>query len=153
MTILRMLLFIFFLFCFVFLYARRLEYSALYFPIKEIEYTPGDLGLEYEEIFFYAEDNVQLHGWFVPAKESHITVLFCHGNGGNIGHRLDKIKFFNELGVNVFIFDYRGYGKSQGMPSELGLYKDAEAAFKFLKARNQKNKKKIHALENKGVIV
>lgn len=106
--------------------------SFLYSPVRQVTYNPGDLGLAYEKVLFETEDGLKLSGWFIPAQNSRITVLFCHGNGGNMSHRLDSISMLNELGLNCFIFDYRGYGSSQGKCSEQGTYLDAEAAWKWL---------------------
>ncbi|MDH3639287.1 MAG: alpha/beta hydrolase, partial [Gammaproteobacteria bacterium] len=75
---------------------------------------------------------VRLHGWFSPATGAHHTVLFLHGNGGNISHRLDSLRIFNQLGLNTLIIDYRGYGLSTGSPSEAGTYSDARAAWRYL---------------------
>jgi fermentation-respiration switch protein FrsA (DUF1100 family) len=100
--------------------------------IRTISYTPQDWDIDYEDVYFDTSDKIQLNGWYIPAEGSEITVLFCHANAGNISHRLETIKIFNELGVNCFIFDYRGYGKSQGKPNEQGTYKDAEAAYNWL---------------------
>lgn len=119
-------------FILLFLYTRFLENRNLYYPIRELSGTPKDINIQYENIFFYTEDKVKLNGWFIKTKQAKATVIFAHGNGGNIGHRLDKIDFFNKLGVNLFIFDYRGYGQSQGVPSENGLYLDMQAAYKFV---------------------
>ena len=104
----------------------------LYSPIREIACTPGDLGLDFEEVVFKSADGLQLSGWYIPAENSEFTVLFCHGNGGNIFHRLDSINIFQNLGLNCLIFDYRGYGNSEGKPSEEGTYLDAEAACDWL---------------------
>ena len=112
----------------------------LYSPVREIACTPGDLGLDFEEVVFKSADGLQLSGWYIPAEKSEFTVLFCHGNGGNIFHRLDSINIFYNLGLNCFIFDYRGYGKSEGKPSEEGTYLDVRAAYKWLT-----KKKKISA--------
>jgi fermentation-respiration switch protein FrsA (DUF1100 family) len=84
---------------------------------------------------FSSQDGVLLNGWFIPVKGARRNVLYCHGNAGNISDRLDKIKIFHELGFNIMIFDYRGYGKSSGRPSEAGLYQDAQAAYDLLAAR------------------
>jgi len=116
----------------IFFYLRYTEKRIIFYPTKEIEFTPKESGLDFEDVFFKTEDNLELNGWFIPKKEAKYTILFCHGNAGNISHRLDKIKFFLELGYNVFIFDYRGYGRSQGRPSENGLYQDGEAAYQYL---------------------
>jgi hypothetical protein len=75
---------------------------------------------------------VKLNAWYIPAPQAKFTLLFCHGNGGNIMHRLDSIQIFCNLGINCFIFDYRGYGKSHGKPSEQGTYFDARAAYDWL---------------------
>lgn len=113
-------------------YLRYIERRSLFYPAKEIEYLPKDLGLVSEDIFFKTPDNLKLNGWFISAKDARYTILFCHGNAGNISHRLEKLKFFQELGNNVFIFDYRGYGRSQGSPFEKGLYHDVQGAYDYL---------------------
>ena len=104
----------------------------LYSPVSEVPYNPSDLGLAFEKVVFKTSDNLKLTGWFIPVENAQLTVLFFHGNGGNMTHRLDSINLLNELGLNCFIFDYRGYGKSRGKPSENGTYLDAEAAWKWL---------------------
>ncbi|MCP4650727.1 MAG: alpha/beta hydrolase [PVC group bacterium] len=137
-------------FLFVYCYARYLERSALYYPEKEIVLKPNDVGLAFEEVHFTAKDKVKLHGWYIPAKDAQTSLIFCHGNGGNISHRMDKILLFNNLGVNMFIFDYRGYGKSKGRSSEAGFYNDAEAAYKYLKSRGDAGRKIIIYGESLG---
>jgi len=104
----------------------------IYFPQSEIDYTPDMAGLPYEDIYFKTEDDVLLNGWFIPVEDAKNTLLFFHGNGGNISHRLESLKIFHEIGLAVFIIDYRGYGQSQGIPSEQGTYRDAEAAWQYL---------------------
>ncbi len=104
----------------------------VYFPLAEIDYTPDMAGLAYEDIYFKTEDDVELNAWFIPVEGARKTLLFFHGNGGNISHRLDSLKIFHELGLSVFIIDYRGYGQSQGTTSEQGTYRDAEAAWQYL---------------------
>ncbi|MFH2138945.1 MAG: alpha/beta hydrolase [Candidatus Omnitrophota bacterium] len=142
MNIIKPMLIIGFLFLFMYFYARYLERSSLYYPDKNTESTPQDAGITYEDVFFSAADKVKLHGWFIPAAGLN-TIIFCHGNGGNISHRIDKISFFHNLGVNIFMFDYRGYGKSAGRPSEAGLYQDAQAAYEYVKSRTASEKQKI----------
>lgn len=109
----------------------------MFFPMKGIIYTPEVVGLPYEEIYFETSDNKRLNGWFIPAEGAKFTFIFCHGNAGNIGHRLEKLSIFFNLGLNVFIFDYRGYGKSAGSPSEQGFYEDALAAYNYLTAKRK----------------
>lgn len=111
------------------------QHSLLYYPdlpSRQIDVTPRQLGLEYEEVEIITGDKLKLHGWFVPARQPKGVVLFFHGNAGNISHRLDSLRIFNQLGLSVFIFDYRGYGRSQGRVSERGTYRDAEAAWRYL---------------------
>jgi fermentation-respiration switch protein FrsA (DUF1100 family) len=104
----------------------------LYSPERDVSDTPDELGLDFEDVVFKSADGLDLSGWYIPADTPKFTVLFCHGNGGNIAHRLDSINIFHNLGLNCFIFDYRGYGRSQGKPSEEGTYTDAMAAYKWL---------------------
>jgi uncharacterized protein len=112
-----------------------LQERLLYLPTTPLEGSPADLGLRYEDVHFHAEDGVALHGWWIPADTARVSVLFMHGNAGNISHRLQSIQLFHELGLNVFIFDYRGYGRSGGRPGEDGTYHDARAAWSALLAR------------------
>lgn len=112
-----------------------IERQFIYFPQRELEGDPSALGLAYEDVFFTTSDGVRLHGWFVPG-EGDATWLWFHGNAGNISHRLENLKLLHdELGVSVFLFDYRGYGLSQGTPSEQGTYLDGEAAIAYLRSR------------------
>ena len=107
-------------------------------PEREVTATPAALGLRFEDVALTAADGVRLHGWWVPAVEAagapqaRFTLLHFHGNAGNIGHRLELLEIFHALGLNVLLFDYRGYGRSDGTPSEAGLYLDAEAAWDHL---------------------
>ncbi len=103
-----------------------------FFPDATIDQTPKEWGLRYEDVLLDTEDGVRLHGWHIPHHGSKQTLLFFHGNAGNISHRGDTIEIFHRLGLNVFIFDYRGYGKSHGKPDEKGVYKDARAAWHYL---------------------
>jgi fermentation-respiration switch protein FrsA (DUF1100 family) len=112
-----------------------IERSFIYFPDRDLVADPAYVGLPFEEVSFAASDGVQLHGWFVPG-EKEVTWLWFHGNAGNISDRLENLKLIHdELGVSVFLFDYRGYGRSEGMPSEEGTYRDGEAALAYLRSR------------------
>jgi fermentation-respiration switch protein FrsA (DUF1100 family) len=109
--------------------------SLIYYPDaagRGLTATPQQIGLAFENVELTTEDEVRLHGWFIPSDSARGTVLFFHGNAGNISHRLDSIATFNRMGLNVFIFDYRGYGQSQGRATEAGTYRDAEAAWSYL---------------------
>ena len=109
-----------------------MQSSFLYSPVRPIHYNPADINLPFENVVFETNDRLKLTAWFIPAENARFTVLFCHGNGGNMTHRLDTINILNELGLNCLIFDYRGYGASEGKPSETGTYRDVEAAYKWL---------------------
>jgi len=75
---------------------------------REIIATPARLGMFYEELQLKTADGISLHGWYVPVAQPRGTVLFLHGNGGNISHRLDSLLMFHRLGYSMLIFDYRG---------------------------------------------
>jgi hypothetical protein len=108
-----------------------LERLFVYYPAKELAGDPSQLGLRYEDLFLVTEDNVRLHGWFVPCAGATRTLLIFHGNAGNISHRLEWIQLLHKLNCHILIIDYRGYGKSQGSPFEEGLYRDASAAYEW----------------------
>ncbi len=116
---------------FLYFYQHRLVYLPDY-PSRKVAATPADIGLEFESVTLDASDGVRLDGWFLPHKEARATLLFFHGNAGNISHRLDSLALFHQLGLAVLIVDYRGYGRSGGEPSEAGFYRDAEAAWQHL---------------------
>jgi fermentation-respiration switch protein FrsA (DUF1100 family) len=101
-------------------------------PTRQIQATPGAIGLDFDSVTLTTSDNEQLDAWFVPADPARGTLLFCHGNAGNNSHRLDSIRQFHELGLSVLIFDYRGFGQSTGKPTEKGTYRDADAAWQYL---------------------
>jgi fermentation-respiration switch protein FrsA (DUF1100 family) len=108
------------------------EKGIVFFPDPHLVGTPQDVGLEYEDVWFEAPDGIQLHGWWVPKAEAPVLVWF-HGNAGNISHRLENIQLLHDLvGVQVFIFDYREYGRSQGRISREGTFADAAAAYRFV---------------------
>jgi len=104
----------------------------VYYPDRILSAHPGIIGLHFESISFETRDGVKLSGWFIPRENARGVILFCHGNAGNISHRLESIQIFHRLGLDIFIFDYRGYGQSEGKPSEQGTYQDAEAAWRYL---------------------
>lgn len=132
---------------------ESLERQFIFFPTPEIEQTPADVELEYDNVLFQTDDGLTLNGWFIPAPSadadsdqgnSDITLLWFHGNGGNMGHRVEDLAlFFHLLSVNVFIFDYRGYGLSEGQPSEKGVYQDSRAALAYLESRPDVNPDRI----------
>ena len=111
---------------------RWFERANLYFPQKSLEGDPGLFNLPFENLALVAKDGTALHGWFVPLKPESPVILLCHGNGGNISHRLDKLIILRHAGASALMFDYRGYGQSRGRPDEEGLYLDAEASYDWL---------------------
>ena len=104
----------------------------IFFPMREHDYRPEEFALAYESVQIPTADGLRLDSWYLPAEKARYTVLFCHGNAGNISHRFDTLLLFRQLGLNCLIFDYRGYGRSEGRPSEEGLYQDALAAWRWL---------------------
>jgi len=100
-------------------------------PGRTLTMTPADVGLTYQDVSIETTDGVTLHGWFIAGQSSQV-LLFFHGNAGNISHRLDSIWQFQSLGLSILIIDYRGYGQSAGRTTEMGMYRDADAAWRYL---------------------
>ena len=100
-------------------------------PSRALTNTPTDIGLDYQDVSIETTDGVALHGWFISGQSSEV-LLFFHGNAGNISHRLASIKQFVDLGLSILIIDYRGYGQSAGKITEKGIYRDADAAWRYL---------------------
>lgn len=109
-----------------------MQRRLLYRPLREVVFAPSDRDLPHEDVVFRSRDGLRLTGWYIPAAGAHFTLLFCHGNGGNIMHVLDSMELFHRMGLNCLVFDYRGYGNSEGKPTEKGTYRDARAAFDWL---------------------
>ena len=132
----------------VFLFALLIYYylvlpfvlpSLIYGPIKE--QTKSTLNVQ--DIYLNTSDNVKINVWYVKSKNNKPTILFCHGNGGNISSYEDIVEIFASKGYGVLLLDYRGYGKSEGTPSEIGLYKDINAALKFLRGKEKLSNNQI----------
>lgn len=102
------------------------------FQGRALDATPDAIGLDYRDVSIATEDGETLHGWWVPHAEARATMLFSHGNAGNISHRLESLRQFHQLQLNILIYDYRGYGQSTGKPGERGLYRDIDAAWRWL---------------------
>jgi fermentation-respiration switch protein FrsA (DUF1100 family) len=109
--------------------------NITFYPYLKLEQTPAQWGVAFEDVQLTTEDGIKLHGWFIPYPEATKTLLFFHGNGGNISHRGGSLAIFHRLGLNTLIIDYRGYGRSEGEPDEQGLYWDAEAAWDYLTSK------------------
>lgn len=116
----------------LYIFYSEIENYFIFYPQKSFDYMPDEYHLNYRDVYFITNDNIQLHGWFFPKENEKPVLIFCHGNAGNISHRIDNIKLLVERGFQVFIFDYRGYGKSSGSPSEEGIYRDGRAAYDYL---------------------
>jgi uncharacterized protein len=115
-----------------------LEDHLIFFPMRYPggEWRPG--GLEFEDAWFASADGTRLHGWYVPCQGARAAVLFCHGNAGNVTHRAGALEMLHRrVGASVLIFDYRGYGRSEGKPSEAGILADARAARRWLAEREK----------------
>jgi fermentation-respiration switch protein FrsA (DUF1100 family) len=113
-----------------------LERQMIYYPARYPEgyWQPDRFGITVEDCWFTTGDGLRLHGWYAKGdvSELDVTLLWFHGNAGNITHRLDNMRDLLKLGIDVFIIDYRGYGKSEGEPDETGLYEDGLAAYDYL---------------------
>lgn len=118
------------------MFFRWFEHANVYHPTRALDARPEQLGRPFEEVRFKSSDGVDLHGWFFHSTPSSngtgVVILFCHGNGGNISHRLAYYEVLLETGAAVLTFDYRGYGLSEGRPSEAGTYQDALGAMDWL---------------------
>jgi fermentation-respiration switch protein FrsA (DUF1100 family) len=114
----------------VYLMQGRMLYLADV-PGRTLTMTPADIGMDYQDVFIETTDRVTLHSWFIPGRSDQV-LLFFHGNAGNVSHRLDSIRLFHDLGLSVLIIDYRGYGQSNGRTTESGVYRDADAAWRYL---------------------
>ena len=117
--------------------------SQVFSPDTTIEKTPVDFNLPFEDVWFTSSDSVRLNGWLIPASSPNRLLLFCHGNAGNISHRLDNVRLLYSMGISVFIFDYRGYGLSQGSINEKGFYLDSEAAYEVSREWAEKHGAKL----------
>lgn len=112
---------------------QSIDELLLFFPSKHPEGNWQPTGLTFEDAWFTADDGTKLHGWYCPVDKPKSVILYTHGNGGNITHRIDHLrKLQSDLKSTTLIFDYRGYGRSEGTPTVAGILKDARAARKYL---------------------
>lgn len=154
---------------------RRFELANLYHPSREHAAHPGTYGFPYDEAELVAADGIRLHAWYVdaslPVKAGALNdpplpglkplppgrrpvVVFFHGNAGNISHRMQKLRLFRAMGASVLLFDYRGFGRSRGRPSETGTYLDGEAAVGYLsRARGIPSDRLVYYGESLGCAV
>ncbi|MBU1395375.1 MAG: alpha/beta hydrolase [Gammaproteobacteria bacterium] len=128
----------------LYLYVFQARY--IYFPelpSRQVTATPADIGLAFDAVRLGTADGETLAGWYIPAPAARGTLLYLHGNGGNIGHRLVQIEVFHRLGLNILIVDYRGYGASSGKPGEEGTYQDALAGWDYLTRKKHQRPDRI----------
>ncbi|MBI4474239.1 MAG: alpha/beta hydrolase [Acidobacteria bacterium] len=114
-------------------YVKFFEHRLIFFPDREMAGTPLQ---PFENVYFKTSDDVQLHGWWLPLPTSRRALIISHGNAGNISYRSEMGDFLRgEMGINVLMYDYRGYGQSAGSPSEAGTYSDIRAAYAYVRRR------------------
>jgi pimeloyl-ACP methyl ester carboxylesterase len=109
--------------------------GMLYRPTRTVAATPAEAGLAFEDVTLVSGRGTRLHAWWLPCPDARRVLLFCHGNGGNMSHRLESLRLFHDLGLSVLLFDYSGYGRSRGEPSEAATRADARAAWDWLMDR------------------
>ena len=137
-------LFIYVIIC---LFYYHYQYKFIFEPVKEHLEAPDQYGLDFEEINISRGHDHYVNSWFIPCSNGNgLTILFCHGNSGNISHRRKTIEHYHNLGFNFFVFDYSGYGKSKGKPGEIDFALDAVVAWKYLVKEKQIPPEKIVVL-------
>ncbi len=117
------------LICFILFFFQN---RFVFVPKKNIFITPKAYRLEYEDLSLKSSDGNTINAWYVPADKAEYTVLFCHGNAGNLANRIETVDHYHRLGFNFLVFDYPGYGKSSGSPNDKNVIEAAEAAWKYL---------------------
>ncbi|MEO0292686.1 MAG: alpha/beta hydrolase [candidate division WOR-3 bacterium] len=130
-------LFFFLSLLFLFFFIKYWEHVKIYRPKEDFFVYPSEFGIDFEDVNFSSRDHVLLNGWFFKGISKKV-ILFCHGNFGNISSGIEIVRELNLMRYNVFIFDYRGFGKSDGIPTERGLYYDALGAISYLRERGFK---------------
>jgi len=142
----RLIIFIAAFFGLIFVFVRLVQPRFVFFPARYIDgfWDSDPKSFEFTDHYFYAEDSTKLHGWFIAKSDAPATILFMHGNAGNISYRGDLLKrYLQNLDANIFIFDYRGYGRSEGTPTEKGIYRDARAAYAYLTGELQQKPERL----------
>ncbi len=123
----------------------RFQRSQVFLPSKYPTgiWDPSIYGVPYEDVWFESEDRTSLHGWWIPHARATATLIYCHGNSGSIADRIGIYRQLRRLKLNIFTFDYRGFGRSSGQPSESGLFADARAAYDLLLGRPEIDPAKV----------
>ncbi len=111
---------------------EQLINQFIFYPEPQITVNPHVLDMSFDDVWLTTSDGVEIHGWWLPCENALASLLFLHGNAGNITHRLDNLRVLNEAGFQVLIIDYRGFGRSEGTPGVRGTYLDADAAWNWL---------------------
>jgi fermentation-respiration switch protein FrsA (DUF1100 family) len=118
------------------LYGCWMEKGLIFFPTREMTITPAYVGLRFEDLYLKTSDGIRVNAWFIPHPEARASLLWLHGNGGNLSHRVDQLRWLHEwVPAHVLMLDYREYGRSEGTVTEEGTYRDAEAAYDHLVSR------------------
>lgn len=121
------------------------EKQFIFFPDKYPSgyYNESSRISDLVDCWMTTEDSVKLHGWYASSNKAIATLVIAHGNAGNISHRLELMSALQQSGFNVLMFDYRGYGRSEGSPNEDGIYKDGRAAFDYVRLLPQVDSQRI----------
>ena len=117
--------------------------KLLFMPFSDFVQTPASVGMDAEDFWVETDDGVCIHGWYFPNEEREYVIVLSHGNAGNISYRLDIAQTLLDAGAAVLMYDYRGYGKSKGSPSEEGLYRDVDAVIDGLVNQKRYQEKQI----------
>jgi len=130
------------------------QYRLIYQPSAQLSDSPSTYGMEYEALDLQTADGLQLYAWYMEPRHSRGALILCHGNAGNMSHRLSIASAFYDAGLAVLLFDYRGYGQSEGSPDEPGTYTDAQTAWNWLtQTKNWPAKKIVLYGESLGAAV
>ena len=129
----------------VWIFYDKIERFFVFYPFASLDRYPDENRLTYRDVYFETRDGERLHGWFFPGPGDGPVLLFCHGNAGNISHRIENIELLLDAGLGVFIFDYRGFANSTGKPSESGVYLDGLAAYDWLTTEGGVSPEKVVA--------
>lgn len=130
-----------------------LQSHLIYFPARHVEFTPKDVGIEFTPLQLTAGDGVSITGWHVTCEQPKGTVLFFHGNAGNLGDVLLDVQEWHRLNYAVVAIDYRGFGDSEGAPTEAGVYEDAEAAWRYVVSQRDDSQRDSSERGNTGLHV
>lgn len=110
--------------------------KLFYYPTKDQPSTPEQQGYAFEDVYFKSSDSVRLHGWWIPAAQPKATIVYSHGNAGSVAYHVSFVYWLVDAGYNVLLYDYRGYGQSEGEITKAGAVRDAQAAFSYIAQRD-----------------